>query len=414
MLSNSAVITDPRGSTFAVLDVGSTKIVCLCVRVGRCGTPEITGVGYRVSEGISGGSIINKHDASRAILSSIDLAEQLSGQAIHQIYVSVAGCGVRSHILCNESLSEARNMSERDIRKIMLQSHEKLPEDHVVIHNIPIMYQLDSLSSITDVDGLYGSHLRADMHVVTASKLSLVNIENCIRSNTLHVGGYVTESYASGISCLSDDEKELGTMIVDIGGNYTSVGVFHKGKFVYAGCIPLGGMHITRDMAYGLCISMKDAEILKERHGSAAVVADTNVHSFIEVTGVGGDVQHVLKSDMIEIIEPRVEEIFELVRDKMYEQKGVVSKVVVTGGCSKLPNIAEVAGRVLKKQVRCGFPIQVRGAWSRHGRNPSFSSAVGTALLVARTFFSRRNKPRASLHGGLEKVLRWIITKADA
>lgn len=410
---HSAVVTEPRGGVFAVLDMGSTKMVCLAVRINGDGAPEIVGIGYKASDGINGGAITNKHSACCSILSSIDLAEQVAAQTISQVYISVAGCGVKSSNISNEVMSDVHELSERDIKRVMLQTYEKFSGDDIVIHNIPMVYHLDNLNNVTELEGLYGSKLRADVHVVTVSKLALVNIEQCITSNNLSMGGCIAESYASGLACLTEDEKELGTMIIDMGGSYTSMGFFYKGKFEHADSVPFGGIHITRDVAYGLCTSVKDAERVKVLHGSAVKTPSDRNYS-IEIENVDGEMQAVSRADIANIIQPRVEEILEFVKSRMYEHRNVVSKVVITGGCSRLPGMKEVASDILSRQVRVGTPFHIKGMWQEYARSPELSASVGTALLIARTFCKRQRRTQPALHGSLEKVLRWIIAKVEA
>lgn len=411
---HSAVIMAPRRSVFAVLDMGSTKVVCLAVKVNDEGVPEVIGVGYKPSEGINGGAIVNKQSAGCSVLSSIDLAEQVSAQTISQVYVTVSGCGVKSSNISNEVLSNVQEISERDIRRIMLQTYEKFSGEDIAIHNVPMAYHLDNLSNITELEGLYGSKLRADVHAVTVSKLALVNIEQCITSNNLMMGGCVAESYASGLACMTDDERELGTLVIDMGSNYTSMGFFYKGKYEHADCIPFGGHHITRDVSYGLCVSLKDAESIKVTHGSTMLFSSDDDYP-IEICDVDGELKCVTRADIASIIRPRVEEILEFVKSRVDEHRNVVSKVVITGGCSKLLGIEKVASSILNRQVRVGTPINLKGMWPEYVGKPEMSAAVGSAMLIARTFYKRQCTKNNSHHpGSLEKVLRWIITKVEA
>ncbi|WP_238523298.1 cell division protein FtsA [Anaplasma centrale] len=408
-------MTEPRKGVFAVLDMGSTKMVCLAVKVRGDGGPEVVGVGYKAADGVNGGAIANKQHAGYSILSSVDAAEQVSEHTMNQVYVNVSGCGIASHNISNEMRSTVHEISDRDIRRIMLQTYEKFSGDDMVIHNIPIAYHLDDLSDVTELRGLYGSKLRADMHVVTASKLALLNIENCITDNNLSMGGCVAEPYVSGLACLTEDEKELGTMVLDIGGNYTSMGIFDRGKFVYAGTIPLGGVHITRDIAYGLCISVKDAERMKILHGNVMLTSADRDYA-IETEDGNEDKRSIMKSDLASIIRPRVEEILELVKKEMDAQQNVVGKVVITGGCSNLASIREITNYVLNRQVRVGLPVHVYGMSKEYDRNPVFSAAIGTALLVVHSFYkggTRSGAASPSYGGRIRKILKWITDKSE-
>ncbi|QXK91616.1 cell division protein FtsA [Neoehrlichia mikurensis] len=404
---HSAVMTEPRRNVFAILDMGSTKMVCFAVKMNN-GVPEIIGIGHKAADGINGGAITNMQHASYSVLSSIDLAEQIAEQTIDQVYINISGCGVSSFNVVNEINSTVHEISDRDIKRIVLQTYEKCCDNNVIVHNIPIAYHLDNVSSITELKGLYGSKLRADMHVVTASKLALLNIENCITNSNLSMAGCIVESYASGLACLTEDEKELGTVIVDIGGSYTSIGIFDKGKFVYADSVPLGGVHVTRDIAYGLYTSVKSAERIKILHGNIMLTsADKNYVIEAENDDYDGELISVMKSDLIGIIRPRIEEILELVKDKLEKQKNIVRKVVITGGCSQLTSMKEIASYVLNKQVRIGIPVSINGLDVEYTRNPIFSAAIGVTLLVAQTFYNGNynNSKRISR---FKRLFEWI------
>ena len=225
---HSSVVTDMRKVVFAVVDLGSTKVICLIVKVSGSSAPEVIGVGYKAAEGINGGTITDIESASRSILSCIKSAKQMTQETVRKIYVNISGCDLHSTSMVNEINSTIHEVSDSDIKKIMLQTYEKCHEDQVVIHNIPVLYHLDGLSNIMELKGLYGSELKANVHVVTASKFALLNIENCITYCNFSLAGCMAESYTSGLSCITDDEKELGAMIIDIGGKYTSIGVLTK------------------------------------------------------------------------------------------------------------------------------------------------------------------------------------------
>ncbi|MGN7618808.1 MAG: cell division protein FtsA [Ehrlichia sp.] len=288
----------------------------------------------------------------------------------------------------------------------MLQTYEKCHEDQIVVHNIPIVYHLDDLSDITELKGLYGSKLRANVHIVTASKFALLNIKNCLGDCNLNVAGCVVESYASGMSCITQDEKELGAMIIDIGGKYTSVGIFSRGKFVYADSIPLGGMHITNDIAYGLCVNVKDAERIKVLYGDA-LLTSPDKDGIIEADVGDDEVISVTRSNLVKIINPRVEEIFDLVKNRVGRQRNLISKVVITGGSSRLSNIKEVASCVLTKQVKIGLPVVLKGINDDYKYNPVFSAAIGMTSLVLDTLYNEEGtKPKKN--GIVERFLRLI------
>ncbi|CAH58575.1 cell division protein FtsA [Ehrlichia ruminantium] len=412
-MSHFSVLTDIRKVVFAVVDLGSTKVVCLIVKVFGGNAPEIIGVGYKAAEGINGGTITDIESASRSILSCIKSAKQMTQETVTKVYVNISGCDIHSTNMINEIDSTIHEISDSDIKKIMLQTYEKCHEDQVVIHNIPVLYHLDGLNNITELKGLYGSKLKANVHVVSASKFALLNIENCITYCNFSLIGCVAESYASGLACITDDEKELGAMIIDIGGRYTSIGIFNKGKFVYADVVPLGGIHITNDIAYGLCVNAKDAERIKVLYGDAMLIP-SDKDGVVEADVGNDEVISVLRSDLVKIIKPRVEEIFEIVSDRIGKQKNLINKVIITGGSSQLSNIKEVAGSILKKQVRIGLPVKLKGI-QENNSNPIFSAAIGAIILITNTLCTNTNK-KATTHrkdNVLKKLLKLIPVKAD-
>jgi cell division protein FtsA len=407
----SAVIGKPKRSIFAVLDIGTTKIICLIVKMNRNFSYKIIGIGYKIAEGINGGSITDAKHASYSISSTIGLAEQVSEETIDQIYVNVAGCSISSFNVHNEIIAANHEISERDIKRVVFQTFEKYIEENVIIHNIPLKYHLDDMTDIKEVTGLYGKRLSADVNVVTASRPALTNIENCIANNGgLSMAGCIASAYSSGLSCLSADEKELGTAIVDIGGGCTAIGIFKRGKLVYANSVPIGGIHITRDIAYGLCTSIEHAERIKILYGST-IVTSIDENEYISVqNNENNEPTQVLKSDLINIIRPRVEEILEVVREQFQEQKDPMNKVVITGGTSQLASMKEIAGYIFNKQIRIGCPESVNGLDGEYSKNPVFSAAIGSIKLIIDTFY-KTNSGMLSQDGKISKLYNWVKSK---
>ncbi|WP_168464037.1 cell division protein FtsA [Wolbachia endosymbiont of Ctenocephalides felis wCfeT] len=407
----SAVIVKPKRNVFAILDIGTTKIICLIVKIGGNFSCKVTGIGYKIAEGISGGSITNVKQANYSISSTIGLAEQVSGETIDQIYISVAGCGISSFNVHNEIIAANHEISDRDIKRVVFQTFEKYIEENVIVHNIPLKYHLDDMADIAEVRGLYGKRLSVDVNVVTASRPALTNIENCIANNSgLSMAGCIASSCSAGFACLSYDEKELGTAIIDIGGGCTAIGIFKRGKLVYANSIPIGGIHITRDIAYGLCTSIEYSERVKILYGST-IITSIDEHEHITVqSNENDDSTQVLKSELINIIRPRIEEILEMVRDQLKEQKDPINKVVITGGTSQLAGMKEIAGYVLNKQVRIGCPESISGLDGEYDKNPVFSAAIGSIKLIVDTFY-KNHSGMLGQDGKISKLYHWVKSK---
>lgn len=407
----SAVIVKPKRNVFAVLDIGTTKIVCLIVKVNSNASYKVTGIGYKIAEGINGGSIRDVKHAGYSISSTISLAEQVSEETIDQIYVSIAGCNISSFNVHNEIISSSHQISDRDIKRVIFQTFEKYIEENVIIHNIPLKYHLDDMIDIREVCGLYGKRLSAEVNVVTASRPALTNMESCIvNSRGLNMAGCIASSYSAGLACLSEDEKELGTAIVDIGGGYTAIGIFTRGKLVYANSIPIGGMHITRDIAYGLCTSIENAERIKVLYGSTIITSIDEGERIAVQSNENDDPVQVLKSELINIIRPRVEEILEMVKEQLNAQKDPVNKVVITGGASQLASIKEITGYILNRKTRIGCPISVNGIDGEYDKNPVFSAAIGSIKLIVDTFY-KSNSSMLGQDSKINKLYHWVRAK---
>ncbi|QKX02122.1 cell division protein FtsA [Wolbachia endosymbiont of Dirofilaria (Dirofilaria) immitis] len=412
----SAVIVKPKRNIFAVLDIGTTKIICLIVEISGNLSYKITGTGYKIAEGINGGSVIDIKHASHSISSTIGLAEQISEKTIDQIYMNVAGCGISSFNMHNEIIVANYEISDLDIKRVVFQTFEKYIEGNVIIHNIPLKYHLDDMTDIKEVSGLYGKRLSADVNVVTASRPALINIENCIINNDgISIAGCVASAYSASFACLSEDEKELGTAIVDIGGGYTAVGIFKRGKLIYASSIPIGGIHITKDIAYGLCTNIEYAERIKILHGNT-IVTSIDENEYITVQNSENDESiPVPKYKLINIIRPRVEEILELVKEQLQKQKDPINKVVITGGTSQLTSMKEIASYIFNKQVRIGHPDpeSCSGLESEYNKNPVFSAAIGSIKLIIDTFY--KNNPGMLDHDSkIGKLYNWVKSKIIA
>ncbi|WFW29665.1 MAG: cell division protein FtsA [Wolbachia endosymbiont of Menacanthus eurysternus] len=411
IIMHSAVIVKPKRNVFAVLDIGTTKIICLVVKIIGSINYKIVGIGYKISEGINGGSITDAKYANYSVLSTIDLAERVSEETIDQVYINIAGCGISSFYVHNEVIASSHEISNRDIKRVVFQTFEKYIEKNVIIHNIPIKYHLDDMTDIKEVSGLYGRKLSVDVNVVTASRPALINIENCIINNSgLSMGGCIASSYSAGLACLSEDEKEFGTAIVDIGGGSTAIGIFKRGKLIYADSIPIGGIYITRDIAYGLCINIEHAERMKILYGNTIITSiDKDEYIAIQSNESNESIQ-VLKSELVNIIRPRIEEILELVKEQFYEQKDTINKVVITGGTSQLLSMKEIASYVFNKQVRIGYPKSCNGLDTEYSKNPVFSAVIGSIRLIIDTFYGKSSEVFGQ-DSKLSKLYHWVKSK---
>lgn len=376
----SAVIKKPTSKVFAVLDIGTTKIVCMIIKSVANNDVQVLGISYKESIGIYSGAIINAKDASACILSAVEEAEKKSEEVINEIYVNISGSKVSSQTILAEITDINNKVSPRDIRRIFNHSNENVNNKEVIIHNIPLEYILDNIKGIEDPIGMYGNTLKVSMHTVTIAHSVLLNLEHCVTQCQSHFKGCIISAYSSAVACITEDEKELGVAVIDIGGGSTSIGVFREGNLIYVSSVPVGGNLITRDIASAFSIDMANAEKLKVLKGNVILTAsDQNDIMEVEKIGENNDTVQISISDLVHIIRPRVEEIFEIAQNEMKEQ--VVNRVVVTGGTSQLMSIRELASHILGCQVRIGNPIMLNGM-EDYIRNPSLSAIIGSVLLI--------------------------------
>lgn len=422
-------ISNRRSSTVTVLDVGSTKICCLIARLkpqedadmlpGRTHSVKVLGYGYQRSRGIKSGAIIDMDQAEHAIRLAVDAAERMAGVTVESLIVSIS-CGRLSSeaFSANVSIGGAE-VTEADIQRVLAAgSRHSVGEGRTVVHSLPIGYALDGNRGIADPIGMYGDRLSVDMHVIAADQVPVRNFELCLERAHLQTATMVAAPYASGLASLVDDEAELGVACVDMGGGTTSLAIFADGHCVHVDGIALGGHHVTMDLARGLSTRLQDAERLKTLYGNAlpSEADDTDVVTVLPVGDEESDVpQNVPKSTLNGIIRPRVEEILELVRDRLNASGfagRVDSRVVLTGGASQLTGMAEAAARIMGRNVRIGRPLGVSGL-PEAAKGPGFSTAIGLMIYpqVARIeqFEARSAGPRKTGTGGyFSRVGQWI------
>ena len=379
-----------HGGAIAALDIGSSKICCLIARTDDPGAIKVVGYGYTSSQGVRAGTIVNMEDAEAAIANAVHAAEQMAGVTAHDIFVNISGGHPTSRMLGVEVAILDQEVSEVDLRRALAQgrAQHRIPENEV-IHAIPVSYSLDGNRGIRDPRGMFGDRLGVQLHMVTANSGPLRNLATCIARCHLDIEGSAVSPYASGLACLVEDELDLGCTCIDLGGGITTLAVFSEGNLVFTDCVPVGGSHVTSDIARGLATPLGHAERMKILHGNA-MPSSADDREMITVPLVGEDertqTNMVPKSQLVRIIRPRLEEIFELVRARL-EETGADAfsgrRVVLTGGGAQLPGIRELAQQVLDKQVRIGRPQRVSGL-PETANGPAFATAAGLLIQATR------------------------------
>jgi len=374
----------PRNGLVAALDVGSTKVCCLIARTGGDQGPRIVGIGHQVSKGLRNGTIVDLDQAETSIRATVEAAEQMAGENIHEVVVNLSGGKPKSRLVAYEVAIGGHEIGDGDIRRILDPANlaQEKPEERELLHRIPMGYGVDGNRGIADPRGMYGERLSVNMHVVTALRGPLRNLESVIRRCHLGVEGVVVAPYAAALGCLSEEEKALGVTCIDMGGGTTSVAVFFDGELVHTDVVPLGGAHVTKDIARGLVTPLNHAERLKTLYGNAMTSANDD-RQLIQVPSVGEEETpeaHTLpRSVLIGIVKPRMEEIFELVRDRLKEagfDQVAGRGLVLTGGASQLPGVRELADAILDKQARFGRPLAMDGM-AEAAAGPTFAACAG-------------------------------------
>ncbi len=408
-----------RLTTIAALDIGSSKVCCVIAKISRDKRINVVGYGYNASKGIKNGIVVDINQATLSVCNAVEAAEQMANERIDRVIVNVSGDKVKSAIKsASISINKNRPVNENDINKVIERGINKINvESHELIHCLPTCYRLDNGEDIKDPRNIFGENLSVDILLGLMPDIMYRNLSLVVENAHLEIAGKAFSSYASGLSCLVDDEKEIGATVIDIGGGTTSIATFRHGYPVYFSSIAVGGNNVTNDIAYGLTTSFAHAERLKTLHG-CAFLSSQDKSELINVYPVGEEddslIKQVPKSDLISIITPRIEEIFELVNLKFKEQ-GLADipshRVVLTGGGSQLAGMREVASMVLDKQVRIGKPKNVLNL-PEILYNPAFSTSIGL-LLFALNYTEKKpnkiiNKPIRSESGLLGSLSSWF------
>jgi cell division protein FtsA len=378
-----------KGSLVAALDVGTAKICCLIAKVSEQGELQVTGIGHHEARGLKSGRIIDMDAAARCVGQAVQTAENMTGELIHQVVINLSATQTGSHLLQGNVALPHEEVTDSDIRRTLAYARDvEIPGQNKLIHAIPISFDVDNQRDIKDPKGMHGRRLSARLHAVTAANQAVKNLQNAVQMNHLNAESFCVDVYASALSCLVPDELDLGCTVIDFGAGTTSIGLIQDGKLIYADAIPLGGWHITQDIARGLTTPLHHAERMKTLFGHAIRTA-RDEGDMIEVPQIGEeDVpggHYMPRSYLTGIIQPRVEEILELVRAKMDAcgAAGLVGRrVVMTGGASQLTGLRDLAGLILDKQIRAATPRKITGL-AEVTAGPAFSTVCGLLNYAA-------------------------------
>ncbi|MFL5391239.1 MAG: cell division protein FtsA [Myxococcales bacterium] len=376
------MMAQKRGELVVGLDIGTTKICCIVGEATETGL-DVIGIGQHPSRGLRKGVVINIEATVASIKRAVEEAELMAGCEISAVYAGIAGGHIRGFNSQGVVAVKDKEVRPSDVSRVIDAARAiNIPQDREIIHVLPQEFIIDDQDGIKEPLGMSGVRLEAKVHVVTAAVSSAQNIIKCCARTGLTVSDIVLEPLASAEAVLAEEEKELGVALVDVGGGTTDLAIFVNGAIQHTSVIPLGGNHLTNDIAVGLRTPMHEAERIKIQYGSAqSQVLERD--ETIEVPSVGGRAPRVLSRRILcEIIEPRVEELFQLVHreiQKAGQEDLLASGVVLTGGSTQLAGMAELAEEVLGLPVRRGVPRNV-GGLTDVVSSPAHATAVGLLL----------------------------------
>jgi cell division protein FtsA len=422
-------VSPKRAAVVAGLDIGTSKIVCMIARLEpqapqdvlrrRSHGVRIMGFAHTAASGMKAGTVIDLNEAEAMTRQAISIAETQAGVQLESVVVSLSGGRLGSERFVADVELSGGAVTDNDISRVLsAASRHSVRDGRAVLHSLPIGYAVDAAAGIREPRGMLGSRFGVDMHMVTADVATVRNLMLTVERSHLSIEALVSAPYMAGLACLADDEADLGAACIDMGAGTTTMAVFSGGRFVHADGFALGGHHITMDLARGLNTRIADAERIKAIYGSV-LSGGSDERDMITVPPVGDDEreppQFVSRAGLVRIVKPRVEEILEMVRDRLAispfaaEPRG---RVVLTGGGSQLSGIADLAARILRRPVRIGRPLGLAGL-PEAAKSPAFAVAAGLLVFPQAAhlehFEPRQTRQLMTGTGGyMARVGRWL------
>ena len=373
------------------LDIGTSKVVAIVGEVDVDGNIEVVGLGSSPSRGLKKGVVVNIESTVHSIQRAIEEAELMAGCTIHSVYAGIAGSHVHSMNSNGIVAVKDREVTQTDIERVIDAAQAvAIPQDQAILHVIPQEYVVDSQEGIKEPVGMAGVRLEAKVHLVTGSVNAIQNIERCVQRCNLETDDIILEQLASSYAVLTDDERELGVCVVDIGGGTTDIAIFTEGAIRHTAVIPIAGDQVTNDIAMALRTPTQHAEKIKVKY-ACALTQLAKADEKIKVPSVGDRAPRDLsRQALAEVVEPRYDELFTLIQAELRRsgfEDLIAAGIVLTGGTSKMEGVVELAEEIFHMPVRLARPVGVSGL-SDEINNPIYSTAVGLLLYAA----TRENK----------------------
>jgi cell division protein FtsA len=396
------------------LDIGTSKVVAIVGEVREDGTLEVIGLGSHPSRGLKKGVVVNIESTVHSIQRAVEEAELMAGCQIDSVYAGIAGSHIRSLNSHGIVAIRDKEVTPADIERVLDAAQAMaIPADQKILHILPQEYVIDHQEGVKEPLGMSGVRLEAKVHLVTCAVNSAQNIEKCVRRCTLEVRDVILEQLASSYAVLTEDEKDLGVCLVDIGGGTTDVAIFTEGAIRHTANIPIAGDQVTNDIAMALRTPTPHAEELKIKY-ACALTQLAGAEETIQVPGVGDKPPRALsRQALAEVVEPRYDELFQLVQAELRRsgfEDLLAAGIVLTGGSSKIEGVVELAEEIFHKPVSLGMPRNVAGL-ADIVRNPIYATGVGLLLYgqeLERRRLERGEAPPVMKGSFVDRIREWL------
>jgi cell division protein FtsA len=405
-------MTSPhKGNMLVGLDIGTSKVVAIVGTVTAEGGLEIVGLGSHPSRGLKKGVVVNIESTIQSIQRAIEEAELMSGCDIHSVYVGIAGSHISSLNSNGIVAIKDKEVIDADLERVIDAAKAvAIPADQRILHVIPQEYIIDSQEGIKEPLGMCGVRLEAKVHLVTGAQNAVQNIDKCVRRCGLEVDQIILEQLASSQSVLTDDEKELGVCLVDIGGGTTDMAIFTEGAIRHTAVIPIAGDQVTNDIAMAFATPTQHAEEIKIKY-ACALSQLAGEHETIKVPSVGDrSARELTRQALAEVVEPRYEELFSLIKAELRRsgfEDMIPAGVVLTGGTAKMEGAVELAEEVFHVPVRLASPQGVSGL-SDVVNNPIHATGVGLLQYGLKQLESGKKTRKRSNQSAWQGFRKWI------
>jgi len=409
-----------RHDLIAGLDIGTTKICCVVAEVGENGETIVSGVGVSPSTGLKSGVVVDIESTVRAIEEAVGRAARQAGRDVASVFVGVTGEHITSlNAKGVTAITHAdREINDDDIERVNEQSRViVLPPDRIILHAIPRSYAIDGQNGIRHPQGMSGARLEVETHIVTGTRTIIDNVQKCVSRAGLATDELVLEPLATSEAVILPAERNLGVCMVDIGGGTSDVAIFQGGAIFYSSVVPVGGNHVTNDLAQLFRLNFEEAEQLKISKGSTQVNAIPDVET-VSIVQIGADEKKLLPRRLIcQAIEARMQELFEFVQKEIMKSGChdlLPAGLVLSGGGSQLHGAADTAGEVLDMPVRLGKPSNLHGLGDAVN-SPIYSTAVGLVQFGAHQVLHGHGAgPAANPLGGFGKAITGFFSRLRA